>query len=95
MYEDPPFQELSVGCENCHGPGMLHVEQRHKAAPLEGSSDPSIVNPAKLSPRLANEVCMSCHEGGDDRVPQPGKTGLRIIVLGPNSMKPSPFSLSR
>ncbi len=76
MYEDPPFQELSVGCENCHGPGALHVDQRRKAEPLEGSVDPNIVNPAKLSPWLANNVCMSCHENGDDRVPQPGKTGL-------------------
>jgi len=75
-YEDPPFQELSVGCENCHGPGALHVEQRRKGKPLQESVDPSIVNPAKLSPWLANNVCMACHEGGDDRVPQPGKTGL-------------------
>ena len=76
MYENPPFQELSVGCENCHGPGALHVEQRRKAAPIEGSVDSTIVNPAKLSPWLANNICMACHENGDDRVAQPGKTSL-------------------
>jgi hypothetical protein len=76
MYEDPPFKELSVGCENCHGPGALHVEERRKAEPLKNSVDPSIVNPGKLTPWLANNVCMACHENGDDRVPQPGKTGL-------------------
>jgi hypothetical protein len=76
MYEHRPFQELSVGCENCHGPGDVHVEQRRKAAPLEGPVDPSIVNPAKLSPWLANNVCMACHENGDARVPQPGRSGL-------------------
>jgi len=25
LYKDPPFDELAVGCENCHGPGELHL----------------------------------------------------------------------
>ncbi len=33
----------------------------------------SIVNPAKLSPWLADNICMSCHQIGDARVPQAGK----------------------
>jgi hypothetical protein len=65
-YRDPPFQELAIGCENCHGPGGAH------------SRDPKrrglIVNPAKLAPRLAENVCMACHQRGDARVLQPGKT---------------------
>ena len=28
LYKDPPFDELAVGCENCHGPGDLHVKER-------------------------------------------------------------------
>lgn len=76
MYAAPPFEELSVGCENCHGPGARHVEERRKGLPIGGAADPSIVNPAKLSPWLANNVCMSCHEKGDVRVLQPGKSPL-------------------
>ena len=74
MYEDPPFGELAVGCENCHGPGQLHVEERRKALPLGGDTDTAIVNPAKLPHWLADNVCMACHEGGDVRIPQPGKS---------------------
>src|SRR5438876_2667126 len=25
LYENPPFRELGIGCENCHGPGQLHA----------------------------------------------------------------------
>jgi hypothetical protein len=68
-YLDPPFRELAIGCENCHGPGEPHVKQQGKVVG-------SIVNPAKLAPRLAENICMSCHQGGDARVLQPGKSYL-------------------
>src|SRR5487761_1162445 len=68
----PPFSEMSIGCENCHGPGAAHVLAMH-----DGSShvakDLSIVNPANLSGELANNICMACHQTGDVRVLQPGK----------------------
>jgi hypothetical protein len=73
-FKDPPFLELSIGCESCHGPGALHVEERKKAAPLDGELDRSIVNPAKLPTWLANNVCMYCHEGADARALMPGKS---------------------
>lgn len=76
LYKDPPFEELAVGCENCHGPGALHVEERMKGVPLHGPIDRSIVNPANLPGWLANNVCMVCHQGGDTRILQPGKTYL-------------------
>ena len=72
-FKDPPFLELAIGCENCHGPGSLHVKERKQAAPLPGGRDLSIVNPAKLPAWLANDICMYCHEGGDARVLMPGK----------------------
>ena len=65
-FEDPPFQELAIGCENCHGAGSAHVQSLGKQAG-------SIVNPAKLSPRLAENICMNCHQAGDARVLQEGK----------------------
>lgn len=67
QYLDPPFEQLSIGCENCHGPGERHVETL-------GKSPASIVNPARLSPRLAEQICMECHQRGDTRILQPGKT---------------------
>ena len=70
-YADPPFGELAIGCENCHGPGELHVRERtHGAA---RGPDTSIVNPARLDARLAENICMNCHQTGDARVLQPGK----------------------
>lgn len=74
LYEDPPLKRLAIGCERCHGPGQLHVEERMKGAPLKGPIDGSIVNPANLSGWLANDICMSCHESGDAQVLLPGKT---------------------
>lgn len=64
-YLDPPFTELAIGCENCHGLGEQHVKS---------SRHGSIVNPAKLPKRLAEEICMNCHQRGDTRILQPGKT---------------------
>jgi hypothetical protein len=71
LYRNPPFLESAIGCENCHGPGQLHVAERgrgHAALP-----DPSIVNPARLPARLAEDICMKCHQGGDTRALLPGK----------------------
>ena len=66
-YADPAFQQLAVGCENCHGPGESHVKSLGKQAG-------TIVNPAKLTPRLAENICLNCHQAGDARVLQPGKS---------------------
>jgi hypothetical protein len=72
-YNDPPFRELAIACESCHGPAELHVQERTKAAPLASTTDTSIVNPAKLSGWLADNICMNCHQAGDTRVLQPGR----------------------
>ncbi len=71
LYRDPPFRELAIGCENCHGPGELHVKERTRG--VVRGADTSIVNPARLPARLAENICMNCHQGGDARVLQPGK----------------------
>lgn len=65
-YLDPPFREIAIGCETCHGPGRIHAQ--HPTRPG------SVVNPAKLPPRLAENICMNCHQRGDVRILQPGKT---------------------
>ena len=70
---EPPFTELAIGCENCHGPGEQHALEMQLSSSAESTSS-SIVNPAKLSPWVANNICMSCHQIGDARVLRPGKT---------------------
>jgi len=79
MYKEPPFRfgEDAIGCECCHGPGELHVREMMEN-PRRNSSqaDTSIVNPARLTPRLADDVCMNCHQGAEARILQPGKSYL-------------------
>lgn len=60
----PPFQQLAVGCENCHGPGEAHIA---------AASRDTIVNPARLSGWLSDNVCLPCHQTGDARVLRAGK----------------------
>jgi hypothetical protein len=59
LYKDPPVTELSIGCENCHGPGELHANERLAGMPVRGTIDRSIVNPAKLPSWLADNICMN------------------------------------
>ncbi len=71
LYRDPPFSELAVGCENCHGPGQLHIEEKGRGVQAGGQQ--TIVNPARLESRLAEDICMMCHQGGDARILLPGR----------------------
>ncbi|MGB6688724.1 MAG: hypothetical protein WBE76_12875 [Terracidiphilus sp.] len=73
-YRDPAFTQTSVGCENCHGPGAAHVEAMRKGKIPKEGPDSTIVNPERLTSQLADDICMSCHQAGDARVLQSGKT---------------------
>jgi cytochrome c554/c'-like protein len=51
------YNELSISCESCHGPGRTHAE----------TGDPGfIVNPDKLSKERRDMVCEACHTTGTD-----------------------------
>lgn len=76
-YQSPPFEELSIGCESCHGPGALHVRERQarlRAHTPAQTIDTSIVNPKHLTAQLADDTCNYCHELGQARVPLPGRS---------------------
>jgi hypothetical protein len=77
-FEQAPFSELAIGCERCHGPGAAHVQLMSGATVVtpqkSASSDTMIVNPANLTPYMADNICMACHQAGDVRVLKPGKT---------------------
>lgn len=47
--------EWNVGCEKCHGPGAEHVRSPSRA---------TIVNPARLDPIRATDICIQCHSQG-------------------------------
>jgi len=63
LYPDPPFLFPGVTCERCHGPGSAHAQ--NPATP--------VVNPAKLSPTLRDQVCMQCHLEGNAAIERAGK----------------------
>ncbi|MEZ4432537.1 MAG: tetratricopeptide repeat protein [bacterium] len=58
-----------ITCGRCHGDGTAHVAARLAGtAPPAGQPDPSILNPARLSPVRQLRVCQQCHLTGEDRV---------------------------
>lgn len=73
LFKRPPFAELAIGCENCHGPGAAHIATVKSAHQRAGQSL-EIVNPSRLTPYLADNICMACHQTGDARVLKPGKS---------------------
>ena len=73
-YTTPVFTQTSVGCENCHGPGYAHVQAMGRGEDYGKGADPTVVNPARLTGQLSDDICMSCHQAGDARVLQTGKT---------------------
>ena len=75
-YDEPTFSQLSVGCENCHGPGSAHVAAMNAGKLWASGKDPTIVNPKHLSHQRADEICMSCHQTGDARAFEAGKSYL-------------------
>jgi hypothetical protein len=66
--------EMAIGCERCHGPGALHVEERKAKLPIRGSIDDSIVNVRHLSREGQEDVCSQCHLSGSADVHVRGRS---------------------
>ncbi|HEY7303446.1 MAG TPA: hypothetical protein VH601_05005 [Bryobacteraceae bacterium] len=64
-FESPPFAELGIQCDRCHGSAESHLRK-----PVPGS----IVNPAKLHPAARDSICEQCHLAGEVRIPNPGRS---------------------
>lgn len=57
-YEAVPH---GIGCERCHGPGALHVDERLASPEPAGDYDDTIVNPDHLDVERQLDVCQQCH----------------------------------
>jgi predicted CXXCH cytochrome family protein len=50
-----------IDCQRCHGPGQKHVDAASRKGATPDEIRAAIVNPKKLSPDRAAEVCLQCH----------------------------------
>jgi hypothetical protein len=63
---DTTVAELGIACEACHGPSGDHARTnrnplRRYAQHLTEGPDATIVQPARLNPRLSSQACGQCH----------------------------------
>ena len=67
----PAFHAMSIGCQNCHGPGREHIDFQRNGGKTE-EADP-IVNPRRLSHARRESICIQCHLSGEETILRPGK----------------------
>ena len=75
-FDERTPQSSGHGCESCHGPGKAHVD-------LSGDAT-KILNPAKVAPARASEMCVTCHDRGkhalwDGSQHDQRQVGLRLV----------------
>jgi predicted CXXCH cytochrome family protein len=58
-----------IDCQRCHGPAQKHVDEASEGASAEVVRA-AIVNPSRLNPDRAMEVCLQCHlETSNQKLP--------------------------
>ena len=72
-----------IGCERCHGPGSLHLQQH--VAPSRGDTlfDASIVNPRRMSLERRLDLCDQCHVHTPVAVLREGKDAFSYMPSQP------------
>ncbi len=63
-----------IDCQRCHGPGQKHVDKASQYDKTGGAAleavRAAILNPGKLNPERAMEVCLQCHlETSNQKLP--------------------------
>ena len=73
-----------IGCERCHGPGALHLAERHAAAARRDTAlDSTIVNPARLPLERRLDTCEQCHVHTAVTVLREGKSDFDYMPSQP------------
>jgi predicted CXXCH cytochrome family protein len=72
-----------LGCQRCHGPGARHARMAFDGDVGEEQIRAAIINPARLSPQLRNDICYGCH-----LQPAVAVTPLRRFGHGDYSFRP-------
>jgi tetratricopeptide (TPR) repeat protein len=95
-FTDGKFATLAsgIGCEQCHGPGALHVEARLENPEAPDSVDVTIVNPEHLDLDLRLDVCQQCHLAGEVSVLRDGETATSYRPSRPLSAHRAVFALT-
>ena len=91
-YDEPDSDPVFAGnlpegidCQRCHGPGGKHLQLLESTGSKIEDVRASIINPARLSPKLRMEICMQCHlETSSGRIP----SNLVRFDRGPFSFLP-------
>ena len=95
-FTDGKFASLAsgIGCEQCHGPGALHVEARLENPEAPDSVDVTIVNPEHLDLDLRLDVCQQCHLSGEVTVLRDGETATSYRPSRPLSAHRAIYALA-
>jgi predicted CXXCH cytochrome family protein len=76
-YQRLTILEQPIGCERCHGPGSLHVDQersiRDGTLPA-AQRQATIVHPAHLTRSRGEALCAQCHLNADSAVTNRGRS---------------------
>ena len=95
-FTDGKYASLAsgIGCEQCHGPGALHVAARLENPEAPDSVDVTIVNPKHLSLDLRLDVCQQCHLAGEVTILRAGETATSYRPSRPLSAHRAIYALA-